>query len=89
MTAGTVVRWFPPGKRFISTDSTGHSVILSTTDEGFGMKPSELILSALAGCTSVDVVEILAKKQTPFPTWKCRPVQNRTLSRPGPFARST
>jgi putative redox protein len=66
MTAGTVVRWFPPGKRFISTDSTGHSVILSTTDEGFGMKPSELILSALAGCTSVDVVEILAKKQTPL-----------------------
>jgi len=30
------------------------------------MKPSELILSALAGCTSVDVVDILAKKRTPL-----------------------
>lgn len=66
MSANTVLRWIPDGKRFVSTDSTGHSVAMSTPDENFGMKPSELILSALAGCTSVDVVEILAKKQTPL-----------------------
>jgi putative redox protein len=66
MTANTVLRWIPDGKRFVSTDSTGHSVAMSTPDENFGMKPSELLLSALAGCTSVDVVEILAKKQTPL-----------------------
>ncbi len=35
-------------------------------DENAGMKPSELLLSALAGCASVDVVEILAKKRTPL-----------------------
>jgi len=39
---------------------------MSTPDENFGMKPSEMLLSALAGCTSVDVVEILAKKKTPL-----------------------
>ena len=66
MTANTILRWIPDGKRFISTDSTGHSVVMSTPDENMGMKPSELILSALAGCTSVDVVDILAKKQTPL-----------------------
>jgi putative redox protein len=66
MSANTVLRWIPDGKRFISTDSTGHSIVISTSDENIGMKPSELILSALAGCTSVDVVEILAKKQTPL-----------------------
>jgi putative redox protein len=66
MAANTVLRWIPDGKRFVSTDSTGHSVAMSTPDENFGMKPSELILSALAGCTSVDVVDILAKKQTPL-----------------------
>jgi len=66
MTPNTVLRWLPEGKRFVSTDSTGHSVLMSTPDENFGMKPSELILSALAGCTSVDVVEILAKKKTPL-----------------------
>ena len=66
MATNTVVQWIPDGKRFVSTDSTGHSVTLSTPSENFGMKPSELILSALAGCASVDVIEILAKKRTPL-----------------------
>jgi len=66
MASNTVLRWIPESKQFISTDSTGHSVVMSTPNENTGMKPSELILSALAGCTSVDVVDILAKKRTPL-----------------------
>ena len=66
MSGQTVLRWVPGGNRFISTDSTGHSVVLSTPNENSGMKPSELVLSALAGCASVDVVDILAKKRTPL-----------------------
>jgi putative redox protein len=66
MSGQTVLRWVPGGNRFVSTDSTGHSVVLSTPNENTGMKPSELILSALAGCASVDVVDILAKKRTPL-----------------------
>ena len=66
MAANTILRWIPESKRFVSTDSTGHSVVLSTPDENTGMKPSELILSALAGCASVDVVDILEKKRTPL-----------------------
>jgi len=66
MAANTTVRWVPGGNRFVSTDSTGHSVVMSTTKENMGMKPSELILSALAGCSSVDVVNILEKKHTPL-----------------------
>jgi putative redox protein len=56
------VRWVS-GKQFIGIDSTKHSVVLSTADEGVGMKPSELLLVALGACTAVDVVEILAKKR--------------------------
>jgi putative redox protein len=56
------VTWFG-GKKFVGTDSTNHSVVLSTPDEGIGMKPSDLMLVALASCTSVDVVEILKKKR--------------------------
>ncbi|MDY6868192.1 MAG: OsmC family protein [Chloroflexota bacterium] len=66
MASHTTLRWIPGGKRFVSTDSTGHSVVMSTPDENTGMKPSELILSALAGCASVDVVNILEKKHTPL-----------------------
>ena len=66
MAANTTLRWIPGGYRFVSTDSTGHSVVMSKTNENTGMKPSELILSALAGCSSVDVVGILEKKHTPL-----------------------
>lgn len=66
MSGQTTLRWIPGGNRFISTDSTGHSVVMSTPKENTGMKPSELILSALAGCASVDVVDILAKKRSPL-----------------------
>ncbi len=66
MAANTTMRWLPGGNRFISTDSTGHSIVMSTAKENIGMKPSELILSSLAGCSSVDVVDILAKKRTPL-----------------------
>jgi putative redox protein len=56
------VKWID-GKKFIGIDSTNHSVVLSTPDEGLGIKPSELLLIALASCSAVDVVEILAKKR--------------------------
>ena len=57
------VNWQPGGRIFIGTDSTRHSVVLSTTDEGVGMKPSELLLVAVGSCTAVDVVNILEKKR--------------------------
>ncbi|HEY9075665.1 MAG TPA: OsmC family protein [Anaerolineaceae bacterium] len=63
--ANTTVRWIS-GKQFIGIDSTNHSVVISTPDEGIGMKPSELMLVALSSCTAVDVVEILAKKRMPL-----------------------
>jgi len=66
MAANTILRWIPGGSRFVSTDSTGHSVVMSKPVENTGMKPSELLLSALSGCASMDVVSILEKKKTPL-----------------------
>jgi len=63
--SNATVRWIG-GKQFVGIDSTQHSVVLSTPDEGVGMKPSELMLVALAACTAVDVVEIMAKKRQPI-----------------------
>ena len=59
------VKWID-GKQFIGIDSTHHSVVLSTPDEGIGIKPSELLLIAVASCSAVDVVEILQKKRMPL-----------------------
>lgn len=57
-----VVKWIQ-GKQFIGIDSTNHSLVISTPDEGIGVKPSELLLIAVASCSAVDVVEILTKKR--------------------------
>jgi putative redox protein len=85
MANNTVLRWIPDGKRFVSTDSTGHSVVLSTTDEGIGMKPSELILSAISGCSSVDVVDILQKKRTPLTSLEVRTTAEQDQDPPWTF----
>ena len=60
--ASTTVRWLFE-KHFVGIDSANHSVVLSGQDKAIGVKPSELLLIALASCSSVDVVEILAKKR--------------------------
>ncbi len=64
-TATTTVQWLS-GKRFVGIDSTNHSVVLSSQDEGVGVKPSDMLPIALATCCAVDVVEILAKKRMPL-----------------------
>lgn len=51
--------------QFIGTDASKHSVVMSSQDEenGTGMSPGSLLLVALGGCTSYDVVSILEKKR--------------------------
>jgi len=50
---------------FVGTDSTKHSLVMSSQDEenATGLKPSDLLLLALAGCTAIDVVTIMRKKR--------------------------
>lgn len=60
--AKTTLKWLE-GKKFVGIDSTNHSVVLSTPEEGVGVKPSEMLLIALSSCSAVDVVNILDKKR--------------------------
>ncbi len=83
----TTVRWLAD-RHFVGTDSNNHSVVLSGQKEGIGVSPSEMLLIALASCSSVDVVEILEKKrkkltllevtasgeQDPDPPWAYRKI---------------
>ncbi len=78
------VRWVH-GQQFVGTDSTKHSVVLSTADEGTGMKPSELLLVALAACTAVDVVDILSKKRTPLTSLEIQASGEQDANPPWPF----
>ena len=86
---GTVVKWLEK-RQFVGIDSTGHSVVISSAADGVGMKPSELLLVALASCTAYDVVDILEKQrqklvgltveisgeQEPEPPWTFRRIHS-------------
>lgn len=55
------------GVQFVATGDGGHSIVMDPAPcalgGGHGFKPSQLLLAALAGCSGVDVVEILAKQR--------------------------
>lgn len=90
------LKWLA-GKQFVGIDSSRHAVVLSTADaeNSIGCKPSDLLLLALASCTAVDVVDILAKKrlvltaltieatgeQDPTPPWTFRHIHLHFLLR--------
>lgn len=59
------VKWVD-GLQFVGTDEGGHSVVLSGDDRQEGVRPSEMLLVALASCSAVDVVEIMKKKRKPL-----------------------
>ncbi|MGD2271701.1 MAG: OsmC family protein [Desulfobacterales bacterium] len=61
----TTVRWIT-GQQFVGLDSNNHAVVLSGEGQPNGLRPSQLLLIALASCTAVDVIEILAKKRKPL-----------------------
>ena len=60
----TQVKWLDK-LEFVGTDSTKHSLVMSSQDEenATGLKPSDLLLLALGGCTAVDVITIMRKKR--------------------------
>lgn len=58
------VRWVE-GRMFVGESGSGHTVVMDgPTDHGgrnIGIRPMELILLGVGGCSSFDVIEILQK----------------------------
>ncbi len=71
--SGTVaVQWVPgEGTRMVGRDSRGHTVVLSRgfpqedPQEWQGLKASDLLLLAAAGCATYDLVTILRRQRQP------------------------
>ena len=80
------VQWVA-GMQFVGTDSGGHSVVLSGDDRQSGVRPSEMLLVALASCTAVDVVEIMAKKRQPLRHLEIVITGDRDPDPPWPYRR--
>lgn len=59
-TAG--VKWMN-GRAFETFTGSGHRGIIEGADQKQGPSPMELLLVGLAGCTAIDVIDILEKKR--------------------------
>lgn len=70
------------GGTFIGRNAIGGTVQMGKLDERPGVSPMELILVGLAGCTGVDVVDILEKKRQPLKALKVKVHGNRTEEYP-------
>jgi putative redox protein len=51
------------GMRFVATTGSGHEVAMDNAADNTGPRPTELVLAAIAGCTAIDVIDILTKKR--------------------------
>ncbi|MBS3909491.1 MAG: OsmC family protein [Actinobacteria bacterium] len=60
------VKWVD-GLQFVGINERNSAVVMdgppAAGGEGVGMKPTELLLIALAGCTAMDVISIMRKKR--------------------------
>ncbi len=63
------VKWID-GVSFVGESETGHAVVLDGAPENggrnIGMRPMEMLLIGMGGCTSFDVVMILKKARQPI-----------------------
>jgi putative redox protein len=52
-------------EQFVGFDGAGHPVVVSNQDpeNAVGLKPTDLLMLALASCSAVDLVRILAKQR--------------------------
>lgn len=64
MTATARVKWVE-GSRFIGESRSGHAVVMQGLPEdgepSVGIRPMEMLLLGMGGCTAIDVVTILRK----------------------------
>ncbi len=67
------LRWIE-GVMMVGSDSNGHSVVIGKSPDSdhvwAGIKPSDLLLLAVASCSTHDVVEILTKQREPLENLK-------------------
>ena len=78
-----LVEW--KGDRTFETGREGRPSILLDGDGNAGPTPPDTLLSALAACVSVDVVDILAKRRTPVESYHVEIIGRRVDTVPRRF----
>ena len=76
------------GTQYEGTSGSGHTLLFDTdASHTAGPSPMEAVLTALCGCTSVDVVNILKKKRQPLGSLVVRAQAEQAAEAPRVFTR--
>ena len=79
------------GMRFVGHTDDGHTIPMDATEAGGGSnsgpRPTEVMLSSLAGCSGMDVIAILRKMRTEPASLEVEVAAERAEERPRPFTR--
>ncbi len=79
--------------RAYSDENDGYSILLDTSKEsggsGEGMRPTDLILVSLAGCSSMDIISILKKKRQNIVDYKVSVTGEKADTHPRAFTKIT
>jgi putative redox protein len=73
--------------RFVARSGSGHTIVLDDGHGDTGMRPSELIPIAVAGCTAMDVISILRKKRQAVSRYEVRASGEQQEAHPNAFSR--
>lgn len=80
----TTVEW-RERMTFDATTNSGHALVLDApppTGDDRGVRPMELLLTALAGCSAMDVLSILEKKRQPVEAFRVKVDAARAAEHP-------
>jgi len=79
------------GMRFVGHTDDGHQIPMDATEAGGGKdsgpRPTDVMLSSLAGCSGMDVIAILRKMRTEPRSLEVEVAAERAEERPRPFTR--
>ncbi|MCP4975088.1 MAG: OsmC family protein [Maribacter sp.] len=70
------------GMAFESNNTSGNSFKIEDADESDGLRPKSLMLSALAGCSGLDVASLIKKMKLDVATFQIDTIANMTDEHP-------
>ncbi len=80
----TSTKWKHDGVFESQQEGSGHGITIDT-DRNLGPGPKSLLLSALAGCSAIDIVEILNKQRVEFSDFTIEVESETTTEHPKVF----
>ncbi|MEY3018343.1 MAG: hypothetical protein RL336_1478 [Pseudomonadota bacterium] len=81
------VRWLDE-KRFVGESGSMHSVVMDGASEGsLGIRPMEMLLLGVGGCSSIDVMSMLQKGRQDVVDCRCELTAERVDAVPSLFTK--